>query len=643
MALEQKRKSPLGTLRGPHVLVLYLAGLVMLFVGERIIGGDATSRYVFSGLGGLLVVVACSAWLVAWLRSEKDARRIEGLSLLLASGGLLAGVLYLVGSDLVLGPAPVARAADDGIGVRQVLAVAWPILLACTVLPLLFVQWSAASMSAEQGMEAGRVMASARAGAMTATLLCTLFLLNAIADRKDVHVDLSYFKTTSASASSRELVRGMDTDTRALLFFAQPNEVLAEIRPYFDSLAEESAHFEVELVDRDLEPELAKEHRVSRGGTVVLARGESRQKIYLGDELDRAKRKLRTLDKEFQTAILKLTLERQTVYMITGHGERGASRIEGDIRPRLSLLKRFLTSNNLTVKNLGPVEGLSREVPDDAALVVWTDPAAPLFPGEAEALQQYLEGGGRMLITLDPDSKPELDDFLAGLGLRFVGETLAHGKAYIPLGKSRTPADQYNLVTNSFSSHPAVTTVSRYRQHMPVLFPRAGYLEKVPAEGRKSTFIVRSLPKTWADADGDAQRDDDERLRTYQLAAAVSAKVAPGRKDKDDREAKQPDENEEMRVVVVADTDVFSDDYIGFRLARGGHPGNFQLLADFLHWLIGEGKVGGVPESEEDLKIASTRDEDVIWFYGTVFAIPLIILGIGVGTRWGRGRRRRAG
>jgi hypothetical protein len=50
-----------------------------------------------------------------------------------------------------------------------------------------------------------------------------------------------------------------------------------------------------------------------------------------------------------------------------------------------------------------------------------------------------------------------------------------------------------------------------------------------------------------------------------------------------------------------------------------------------------------VPTSEEDHKIKHTRDEDVYWFYATVFAVPMLILGVGVGTRWGRGRRRRAG
>ena len=98
-----------------------------------------------------------------------------------------------------------------------------------------------------------------------------------------------------------------------------------------------------------------------------------------------------------------------------------------------------------------------------------------------------------------------------------------------------------------------------------------------------------------------------------------------------------------MRVVVFADTDVFADDYIGFRIGAGGHPGNFQLLSDVIKWLAGEGKIGGVTTNEEDIKIAHTKEGETFWFYATIFAVPLLILGIGVLTGWGRGRKRRAG
>ena len=99
--------------------------------------------------------------------------------------------------------------------------------------------------------------------------------------------------------------------------------------------------------------------------------------------------------------------------------------------------------------------------------------------------------------------------------------------------------------------------------------------------------------------------------------------------------------SDEMRAVVFADTDLFSDAYIGFRIGLMGRPGNYQLLADSLKWLLGEGRVSGISRTEEDIKIVHSRDEDVLWFYATVFAVPLIILSIGVAARWGRGRRRK--
>ena len=318
MALDPDRKFVFGSLRGPQVLAFYLAGMLAVFIGERVIGGESTTRFAVSGIGLLAVLLACLSWLMAWLGSLAERRTVEGLAALFASGGLVALGLYILGSEQVLGPAPVTRSPDAGVGLRGVLNVAWPIVLACTVVPLIFVQWSAASMSGGRGIEVGRVRASARAGAMTAMLLGTLFLVNAITNRKDIHSDLSYFKTTSPSESTHDLVQGLDTDTQVLLFFPSVNEVLTEVRSYFNLLEGKSNHLEVKLVDRALEPELAKKYRVSKDGTVVVVRGEARQTIDLGDKLDRAKRKLKKFDGKFQKAIMKLTRERIVAYLLTG-------------------------------------------------------------------------------------------------------------------------------------------------------------------------------------------------------------------------------------------------------------------------------------------------------------------------------------
>jgi len=315
MAVNQERKLPLGSLRGPQLLVLYLAGLLAVYVGERLIGGEGTTRWSTIAAGSGAVLISCLLWGLAWLRSQAEARRIERLSFGLAFAGLLSLGLYFLGSDLVLGPAPLAKTAEAGVSLRQIWAAAWPILMFCSVLPLLFVQASVNSMARGRGVEALRVRASAQAGATIAMLLCTLFLVNALVNDQDVHTDLSYFKTASPSEASRGMIQGLTADTEALLFFPQVNEVLEQVRPYFEELAEQSGHFAIRVIDRALEPEMARKHRVSSDGTVLLLRKESKQKITLGAKMDRAKRNLRKLDGEFQKAMLKLTQSRETVYL----------------------------------------------------------------------------------------------------------------------------------------------------------------------------------------------------------------------------------------------------------------------------------------------------------------------------------------
>jgi hypothetical protein len=58
--------------------------------------------------------------------------------------------------------------------------------------------------------------------------------------------------------------------------------------------------------------------------------------------------------------------------------------------------------------------------------------------------------------------------------------------------------------------------------------------------------------------------------------------------------------------------------------------GNLFLLSDGLRFLQGQEQLAGVVESEEDKPVLHSRGEDLIWFYGTVFAIPLLVLGLGL-------------
>ncbi len=71
-----------------------------------------------------------------------------------------------------------------------------------------------------------------------------------------------------------------------------------------------------------------------------------------------------------------------------------------------------------------------------------------------------------------------------------------------------------------------------------------------------------------------------------------------------------------------------------------------QLLAlDVSHWLMGDEAYTGLTSTEVDLPISHTRKQDVVWFYGTIFLGPALVIAAGFAvTRRGRrrGKRERA-
>jgi hypothetical protein len=132
--------------------------------------------------------------------------------------------------------------------------------------------------------------------------------------------------------------------------------------------------------------------------------------------------------------------------------------------------------------------------------------------------------------------------------------------------------------------------------------------------------MIRSLPDTWIDLDRNTRLDEDVETRgIYNLAAAIEGR------------ASDDEEHDDWRAVAFADADWLADGYLR-------NPGNAQALADVVSWLQGE--EAARVEVEEDVPIVHTREKDVVWFYGTTFAPPLLVLGAGL---WGVRRRRSGG
>src|SRR5205814_9228736 len=115
-------------------------------------------------------------------------------------------------------------------------------------------------------------------------------------------------------------------------------------------------------------------------------------------------------------------------------------------------------------------------------------------------------------------------------------------------------------------------------------------------------FSVRANPQTFNDSNNNFNADSPpEQRKSYGLVASVT-KRAPSNKIE-----------EELRAVVLADSDALGD------VVLSQVRTNQALILDTLKWLLGEERLMGLTNSESDVAIVRTRQQDMVWFYATIF------------------------
>jgi hypothetical protein len=607
--------------RGVLPTLLLVSALAVLLLARRVVADEGLAQALL--WASVLGAVGGFAWRAfVMLQAAGDARRVE-VRLLAAKGGVLLALgLYALSTDwgvelLGLADAPDARWPT-------VLAVLWPAVLLVSGAALLFVELVYRRMPIAEAVELRRVRTSAQAGASLALAVVFLFSINYVVNERNHKRDLSYFKTTTPSAGTLRMVGGLGTPVTAYLFYPQVNEVLDQVRPYFDRVADESGQLTVEVRDHALSPALAREHRVRGNGHVLLVKDEGgtaqAEQFEIGVELDAARSRLKKLDATFQQSFMRLTRQRRELQLTAGHDELTDPNVQAtDPTEETKDLMAALRRSNITTRRLGMAQGLANEVPAEAPAVAVVGPRKPFMREEAEALLTYVRRGGRVALMVDPDVDHGLDPLLRPLGLQLAEGIVSSERQHFR--RTQTPADRANIYSNRYTAHPTVTMASRHSSRVATVFVRAGAIERHEGsdvlEGIHVVFPLKSSGDVWLDTDGTFERNPEtESQKQVNLMAAVTIPNPDG---------------EEGRLVLVPDGNFISDALIR-------NPGNGLVFGDIMQWLIGEEQIVGDVSSEEDIRIEHTRDEDKIWFYATSFGAPLPLLGVGM---WMAVRRRR--
>lgn len=595
----------------PITLTLFI-GLLAVWVGERILE-VGSKRVTVTSLGVLLMLVAFALRLMRRGQVKPDAKTIEGALLKLTGLTLVAMAIYFLGSDA--GAKVLGYSLDaEWPKLATVLATLWPSLLVCAVVPLALMEFSYASMARAANVEAGRVRAAMWSGLGLAFTLIFAFSLQYVVSERDVKVDLAYFRTTKPGEATRKLVQSLTEPVQVTLFFAPVNDVADQVEEYFNDLKADAPQLKVERLDQALEPKRSRDLGASGNGIIVISKGDRKESLVIGEQLESSRSQLKSLDQDMNKRLLAIAKSKRTIYVTEGHGERAEETLASDAkRAAISMIRAELKAQNYELRPLSSAQGLANQVPKDAAAVLIIGPTQDFSEPEAAALAEYQKSGGKMFIALDPEAGSDFKALLTPLGLSFKPAMLADDVVYARV--TNTNADRANIATRSFTSHPAVSTNGR--RGLPMVMLGAGALEELsphPAE-LVVDFMIRSEPTTWSDANSNFNYDKDakEVRKAYGVGAAVTRRPPGSTKVED-----------ETRVLVLGDSDAIAD--VVLPQARG----NAVFVIDGLKWLFGDEQLVGTTNSEVDVSVMRTREQDKWWFYGSVFLAPALVILAGV-------------
>ena len=136
-----------------------------------------------------------------------------------------------------------------------------------------------------------------------------------------VRADYSYLHTARPSEATKKLIESTKQNVRVVAFFPDVNDVRSEIVPYLAELAKGHPNVQVEVHDRLLFPQLAKDMKADADGVIVIGHSLGRQSLTFGTDINTARAKLKTLDADFQKALAATMREKRTAYFTVGHGE----------------------------------------------------------------------------------------------------------------------------------------------------------------------------------------------------------------------------------------------------------------------------------------------------------------------------------
>jgi len=457
--------------------------------------------------------------------------------------------------------------------------------------------------------------------------------VNFLSARHHKRFDVTKEGLNTLAPQTVKILENLTDKVQVVAFYSDMNE---QKQRFEDLAAEYSYHtddLDVRVVDPFNSPGEARQLEISQDGTVVVMAKSGEARITSISEED------------LTNAILKATRkEKKTVCFTTGHGESSAT---DDQAAGFSQAADALKKENYETKDVLLLQ--VKDVPADCSVVVVAGPATPLLPAEADALDRFMAGGGRLLVMKrDPKNETGLDGLLAKYGLKVNNDVVVDQLSRAVVG------DEFVPVVTSYKPHATTKALSDKR--LVTFYPVASSVEKVDAgdPGVQSEVVAETGPDAWGETGDVASFDEgQDHPGPVGLIATASEKVpatkAPAGETKDQEENVEkasagveagsgtaegtaPGAGElERRLVLTGDSDFASNAYLHL-------SGNSDMFLNAVAWLSSESDLISIrPRKRQPQPVALTASGQNLLMLMT-FALPLAAVVAGAGV-WMRRKR----
>jgi ABC-type uncharacterized transport system involved in gliding motility auxiliary subunit len=458
-------------------------------------------------------------------------------------------------------------------------------------------------------------------------------MVNWLSARRWVRADWTTTQIYTLSEKSENLLADLSDEVNVVVFMTPATSLYDQVYELLERYQAASDKITVEYIDPEKEPlrtrQLAEQFGVQVADTVVFAYGDRTKYVtsdqmadmdYSGMQYGQAPT-MRAFkgEEQFTSAILSLVApDVPKVYFVTGHGEAA---LAGTGDRSLRVLEETLKRDNMETADTTLFSG---EVPPDADVLAIVGPTMGYTDVEIEALNTFVEGGGRLLVALDPllsadgtMNQTNLEAFLADHGVTVHDDLVLDPSRKLPF------YDLSAVYLEDFPAHPVTEGLEGFA----VLFTLARSLS---VEGEGATVLVQTSDEGWGETDlGMLLRgepvavDDADNPGPAAVGVAIEGKT----------EAAEGEDAEpvDYRVVVFGDSEFLTDLDIS-------NAGNSILGTNAFNWLAAQDDLVGIPPRDVE-QVSLYLNQQQIRFLQLIVLVLLpgaaIVTGIFV---W---RRRR--